>query len=357
MIHFHTLKIADYRRETEDCVSIALAIPDELTTHFQFQQGQNLTLKAIINGEAVRRSYSICSSPLDGELRVAIKKVPNGLFSSFANDVLKKGDYLEVMPPTGKFNTLLDAGNSKKYLAFAAGSGITPIISIIKTTLAKEPNSSFTLIYGNKNRSSIIFKEQLEALKNKYMQRFNLVHVLSRERLDTAIHYGRIDTEKCEAIHQQLWNMKHADEVFVCGPETMIHAVREFMERLGIAKKHIHFELFASPGQQQKKQQLQTVADNAPQSSITIRLDGLSFDFDLPYEGESILDGALRNGADLPYACKGGVCCTCRAKVVEGTVKMDVNYALEEEEIKAGFILCCQAHPTTEKVVVDYDQK
>ena len=242
MTHFETLEIKDIRKETNDCVSIAFDLPESKREQFNFTQGQYITLKTSINGESVRRSYSICSSPLDNELRVAIKKVPGGIFSSFANDILQKGDPLEVMPPNGKFNTPLSPNNKNKYIAFASGSGITPIISIIKTTLHTEADSSFTLIYGNKNRHSIIFKEQLEALKNIYIGRLSIVYILSREKTDAAIHFGRIDANKAELLCQHLIEPLTAAGIFLCGPSEMIFSVKEHLEKIGVDPKKIHFE-------------------------------------------------------------------------------------------------------------------
>ena len=358
-IHFHKLKIKDIRRETADCVSISFEIPPELKDSFLFQQGQNLTVRKTLDGEETRRSYSICSSPFENELRVAIKKVDGGAFSSFANVLLKVGDELEVLPPTGKFNSLLHIDNRKKYLAFAAGSGITPVISIIKTTLRSEPSSSFTLVYGNRSRSSIIFFEELEGIKNKYMSRFNLIHVLSREKTDIPVNHGRIDIEKLAELSRIL-NYSSFDEIFICGPEMMIFSIREYLEQKGIDKKNIHYELFTTPGQKRPMATTRQYASNEPgetKSKIVVKLDGRTFDFDLGFNDVGILDGALQQGADLPYACKGGVCCTCKARLVEGKVEMDVHWGLEDEEIAQGYILTCQSHPKSEKVVVDFDIK
>lgn len=356
-VHFHKLKVKEIRKETPDCVSIAFVIPRELQKDFVFEQGQNITIKREINGEEFRRSYSICSAPFENELRVAVKKVEGGKFSEFANTSLKENEILEVLPPTGKFNTDLNSANSKKYLAFAAGSGITPVISIIKTTLQTEPASSFTLVYGNKGRNSIIFFEELEGLKNKYLNRFSLINILSREKTDAPINYGRINELKLTDL-RKLVDYSNTDEFFICGPEEMIFCVKDFLEQHGTDKKKIHFELFTTPGHKKSSSQKQkTTGDDGHKSKITVKLDGRSFDFDLGFNNESILDAALKRGADLPFACKGGVCCTCKAKLLEGEVEMDVNWGLEHEEIEQGYILTCQSHPKTEKVVVDFDIK
>lgn len=356
MIHFHPLKVKEVRRETPECVSIAFDIPEELKEAFLYKQGQSLTLRSNINGGEVRRSYSICSSPFDNELRIAVKKVDGGIFSAFANEKLKKGDVLEAMPPVGKFFTELSETHKKSYVAFAAGSGITPIMSIIKTTLLTEPQSQFTLVYGNRSRQSIIFKEEIEGLKNKFIDRFRVIHVLSGEKMDAPINFGRIDRDKCSMLFDKVISIDKGDEFFLCGPEEMIFSVKEFLENKGVDKKHIHFELFATSRKKQIAGSVKSLFIEA-KSKITIKLDGAAFDFDLGFESESILDAALKQGADLPYACKGGVCCTCRAKLIEGEVSMDLNYALEPEELEQGFILTCQSHPKTEKVVIDYDVK
>ena len=355
-VHFHTLKVKAVKKETPDCVSIAFTIPDTLKKQFTFEQGQNITLKINVDGEEIRRSYSICSAPFENELKVAVKKVDDGKFSCYANDILKAGDEIEVLPPTGKFNTKLQSQNCKHYVAFAAGSGITPVLSIIKTTLQTEPQSSFTLVFGNRSRSSIIFFEELEGIKNHYLQRFNFINILSREKTDAPINSGRIDGQKLTEL-SKLVNYKTVDEFFICGPEAMIFCVKDFIAGLGIDQKKIHFELFTTPGRKEHKVKDSVNKENTSKSKITVKLDGRSFDFDLGFNNESILDAALKQGADLPFACKGGVCCTCKAKLVEGKVAMDVNWGLEQEEVAQGFILTCQSHPITEKVVVDFDIK
>lgn len=357
-VHFETIRVKAVRKETSDCVSVVLDIPAALQAQYAFQQGQYLTVKTTINGEEVRRSYSLCSSPLDKEWRVAIKKVDGGVFSTYANEVLKAGDTLDVMPPMGKFFTPIHPEQAKRYVCFAAGSGITPILSIIKTVLVSEPHSQVILVYGNRSKASIIFKEQLEALKNKYMERFSLIHVLSREKMDAPIQSGRITADKCAALSSTLIKLDTADAFFICGPEEMTLAVRDYLKAQAVDPKKIHVELFTTAGARAKQHQApKEQADNAPASKIIVKLDGRSFDFKLPFEGESILDAALKQGADLPFACKGGVCCTCKAKLIEGEVDMDVNYGLEQEEIEQGFILTCQSHPRTEQVVVDYDYR
>ncbi len=356
-VHFHPLTIKKVYKETPDCVIITFDIPGALKDLFQYAHGQNVTLKKNIDGEEIRRSYSICSAPFENRLSVAVKKAATGKFSTYANAHFKKGDIIDVLPPTGSFNTPLKTDNKKNYLAFAAGSGITPIISIIKTTLTTEPASSFTLVFGNRSRGSIIFFEELAGLKNNYVERFNFINILSREKTEAAINFGRINSKKLVEL-QKLVDFKSMDETFICGPEEMLFAVKEFLEKEGVDQKKIHFELFTTPDSKIAGPAHSIPTENTgPKSKITIQLDGRSFDFDLAFNSESILDAALNQGADLPYACKGGVCSTCRAKLTEGEVKMDVNYALEAEELAKGFILTCQSHPLTEKVVIDFDSR
>jgi ring-1,2-phenylacetyl-CoA epoxidase subunit PaaE len=352
---FNKLIIKDIRKETADCVSIAFDIPKDLEKTFSFTHGQHITIKTDLNNEAIRRNYSICSSPIDHEFRIAIKKIPNGLFSNYANNNLKIGDTLEVMPPAGKFHTSLSAINENIYMAFAAGSGITPIISIIKTTLQTEPKSNFTLIYGNKNRYSILFKEALEALKNKYLDRFRVVHILSREKTDSDIHFGRIDEEKCKRLLEGTVHPKNIQAFFLCGPEEMIFSIQSFLESIGVEKQKIHFELFNLKNDQPNKTDLHSATQQNNMSNITVKQDGRSFNFMLSYYGNSLLNEALTFGADLPFSCKKGVCCTCKAKLLEGEVEMDRVYGLESDEIDQGYILTCQAHPRSEKIVVDFD--
>ena len=351
-LHFHKLTVKDIRQETSDCVSIAFDIPAASQKEFQFLAGQNVTIKTDL--DETRRSYSICNSPLDNELRIAVKKLKNGVFSTFANEKLKTGDVLEVLPPTGTFLAEVNPSNKKEYVFFAAGSGITPIISIIKTILKTEAQSHVTLVYGNRNLSSIIFKEELEGLKDKHLQNFRIYYMLSREKTEADFNYGRIEVNKCNEL-SKLINFEKVDDFFICGPEEMIFTVRDFLQGWGIDSKKIHFELFTTPTRQHTKIYTAVKPPFKEGSSITVTLDGRSFEFNLEYNGKTILEAALDEGADAPFACKGGVCCTCKAKLVEGEVEMESNYGLEKSEVKAGFILTCQSHPRTKKVVVDYD--
>ena len=352
---FHSLRINDVRRETEDTVSIAFDVPNELRNDFSFTPGQYLTLKAEINGEEVRRSYSLCSSPHEGEWRVAVKQVPEGKFSTFANNELKAGMDMDVMTPTGNFKLDTSKDNNKSYVLFAAGSGITPILSIAKSALYDEPNSDVTLVYGNKGVNSIIFKEEIEGLKNEYMDRLRVLHVLSRESVGNDLQKGRIDKAKTGEIYDSFLNNTSIDGVYVCGPEEMILGVKEGMIDKGVNEDMIHFELFTSPSSTQEKIAMPT---NSPKvdSNVTIILDDDEYEISLESTGVNILDAAQDSGADLPFACKGGVCCTCKAKILEGSASMDVNYALEPDEVEAGYILTCQAHPTSDKLVISFDE-
>lgn len=352
------MKVNDIQQETPDCVSVSFAIPEEYQREFQFTQGQNVTLRATVDGQTLRRSYSICSSPLDQELRIAVKKLEGGVLSTYINERLAPGEEVDVLPPTGQFFTPLDPTKRKLYLAFAAGSGITPILSIIKTTLAFEPLSQFCLVYGNRSKQSIIFKEQLQSLKDRYLSRLIIHYVLSREQTDAQINQGRIDPVKCAELFMHFPRLKEADEFFLCGPEKMILSVKEWLESQHIEPRRIHFELFTVPGEQSgftvhRKSSSQPAGLQS--SVVSIRQDGIAFEFTLPFNGEPILDAALREGADLPYSCKGGVCASCRAKLIAGKVHMDANYALEPDELKAGFILTCQSHPRSAALVIDFD--
>lgn len=358
MPKFHQLTVKDIREETTECVSVSFEVPSALQEAYQFIQGQYLTLRATVNGEDIRRSYSICASPTSGDLRVAIKKVPGGRFSTFANEQLSIGDQLQVMTPMGNFYTQLKPDNENHYVAFAAGSGITPIISILSAVLETESKSIFTLFYGNRTSDSIIFKEQLEALKNRYIDRMSLHYFMSGENPGSALFHGRISSEKCEQLFQHLLDPKEIDAYFLCGPHSMILSIQEVLENLKIDPQKIHFELFtpASNGQAAKPKTVSASAKQAiNDAQITIKMDGEIYQFPMPSGDVALLDAALKGGLDLPFSCKGGVCCTCRAKLLEGEVEMEVNYALEPDEIEAGYILTCQAHPLTKTVTIDYD--
>lgn len=348
--NFYTLEVLDVRNETADSVSISLNIPEELKPEFKYQSGQYITFKTSIDNEEIRRSYSLCSSPIENEWRVAVKKIENGKFSTFANDVLKAGDAVEVMSPMGNFLLPQEIEN-KSFVFYASGSGITPVFSMIKSILSGSQTAQATLVYGNKGFNSIIFREELEALKNLYMDRFRVIHILSRESLGNKLQSGRIDKEKAIAIIKSLVPIYETDGVFICGPESMILGVKEAYIENNFDTKKVHFELFGTVTKVVEQQ----TNDEIITARVKVILDGEELDINLASNEKNILDAALDAGADLPFACKGGVCCTCKAKVLEGTAKMTVNYALEPDEVEAGYILTCQAHPTSEKLVVSFD--
>ena len=356
MSKFYPLTVAKVKHETRDAVAVTFAVPPELKSTFAYQQGQHLTLRAMIEGEDVRRSYSICSAVQDEQLRVAIKKTPGGLFSNWANDSLTPGTTLEVMPPMGHFNVPLDPDSERHYLAFAAGSGITPILSIIKTTLLAEPKSRFTLVYGNRASSSVIFRDELTDLKDMYMGRLKLVYVMSREQQDIELFNGRITGEKCSAFLKHWIDVRDIDVAFICGPEDMMHGVSTSLQEAGMAREKIRIELFAASIPKHEHKPRPALEGARHQAEVTVIMDGSAASFTMDKDKESILDAGLRAGIDMRYSCKGGVCSTCRCKVVEGNVEMDVNYALEDYEVARGFVLSCQAFPITDSVIVDFDQ-
>ena len=356
MSKFYPLQVASIKNETRDTIAVTFDIPQELAASFAYQQGQHLTLRAMIDDEDVRRSYSICSAVQENLLRVAIKRTPGGLFSSWANDTLKPGMTVEVMPPMGHFNVALDAANARHYVAFAAGSGITPILSIIKTTLQAEPKSSFTLFYGNRASSSVIFKDELTDLKDTHMERLKLAYVMSREQQDIELFNGRITKEKCQQFIKHWIRIEDIDVAFICGPEDMMHGVSEALQEAGMPKQHIKVELFAAsiPKHQHKPRVFDAGAKH--ETEVTVIMDGNATSFTMDKDKESILDAGLRAGIDMRYSCKGGVCSTCRCKLLDGKVDMDANYALEDYEVARGFVLSCQSFPVTDKVVIDFDQ-
>lgn len=356
MSKFYPLPVADVRQETRDTIVVTFAVPPELEESFAYQQGQHLTLRAHIGGEDVRRSYSICSAAQEKVLRVAIKRTQGGVFSTWANDTLKSGATLEVMPPMGHFNLPLAAGNSKHYVGFAAGSGITPIISIVKTTLLAEPNSRFTLFYGNRASSSVIFKEELTDLKDIFLERLTLAYVMSREQQDIELFNGRITKEKCAQFLQHWVRVEDLDAAFICGPEDMMLGVSAALQEAGMPKQDIKIELFAASIPKHEHKARQHDAAVPHETEVTVIMDGNHTSFVMDKDKESILDAGLRAGIDMRYSCKGGVCSTCRCKLVDGKVDMDVNYALEDYEIARGFVLSCQSFPVTDKVTIDFDQ-
>ena len=335
-------------------MSLTFTIPAELADHYIFAPGQYLTLRTTMDGEEVRRSYSICSGPDDGELRIAVKKVDGGAFSSWAADELKAGDELDVMTPTGRFGVAHAPDEQRVYVGFAAGSGITPILSIVKGVLARETNSRFFLFYGNRTTEGMLFREALEELKDRYMQRLSVFHVISGEEQDIPILQGRLDGEKVRVLLRSLVPAADIDHVFICGPTGMSDGIKSTCREIGVAAEKIHVERFVSEFGGRPRPKAVVAVGAPPKAVASLISDGKRRDVPVA-EDESILEAALRAGMDLPFACKGGMCSTCRAKLVEGEARMEVNYSLEPWELKAGFILTCQARPLTDRVVVDYD--
>ncbi len=351
---FHSLDLREVRRETPDAVSLSFHVPADLAEAYRFEAGQYLTLRTTIAGEDVRRAYSICSGMDDGELRVAVKRVPGGVFSSFANTALKAGDRLEVMTPMGSFTTPAQPDAARLHLAIACGSGITPILSLARTLLAQEPHSRFVLLYGNRTTGDILFRDELAAMKDQHMDRLSVFHVLSREAQDVPILHGRLDEARLGTLLGGIVPAAEADSVFLCGPEGMIEAATGVLASLGVEPARVHAERFTPAEGSRRGPPPTPEALESPFATAEIVLDGRHHMVPVA-EGEMVIDAALRAGLDLPYSCKGGMCCTCRARLVEGTVEMELNYSLQPWEIDAGFVLTCQSRPTCAHVTIDYD--
>lgn len=353
--HFHTLTVTNVRRTIRDAVVVTLRPEDQ--DAFAFTQGQYLTFRQLIEGEEIRRSYSICTGLDDGVLQVGIKRVDGGAFSNWANDQLKSGDMVQAMPPMGSFNAPLDPGRARSYLGFAGGSGITPVLSILRTVLAREPLSDFTLVYANRSVSSIMFREELEDLKNRYMSRLTVVHVLETDAQDIDLFTGRIDREKLDGLFAHWVDPDKVDLAFICGPEPMMLTIAEGLRAHGLDDSQIKFELFASaqPGRLKRNATSQSVDGQGDTVETTVTIDGASRSFSMSRD-QSLLEAALENAVDAPFACKAGVCSTCRCKVLEGEVEMAANHALEDYEVARGYALSCQSFPVSDRVVVDYDQ-
>jgi ring-1,2-phenylacetyl-CoA epoxidase subunit PaaE len=354
---FHPLAVQSVEQLTEDAVAITFAVPDELRDNYAFDAGQHLTVRTEIDGVEIRRNYSICAPATSGRLRVAVKRLEGGVFSRFATGALAAGDVVDVMTPTGRFVPRLDAGQAKHYCAVAAGSGITPVLSIVATVLDVEPLSTVTLVYGNRTTRSVMFLDELADLKDRHPTRFRVINVLSREQQDVELFNGRIDAAKLTRLMETLIPPDSVDEWFLCGPFAMVEQARDTLLAAGVQLAHVHVELFHVEGEAPRESVAeQDATRDAGTSSVTITLDGRATTFDVPRGGPRILDAALAVRADAPYACKGGVCGTCRAKLVTGEVAMDRNYALEPDEIESGFVLACQSTPITDEVVLDFDK-
>ena len=351
---FSALTVAAVERLTDDSAAVTLDVPADLTDAYAYEAGQHLTVRVPQLGDDVRRNYSICNPAGAAQLRIGVKRLPEGAFSGYVLDRLRPGDSLDVMPPSGRFTVPLDPGNAKHYCAIAAGSGISPVLSILWTVLETEPASRCTLIYGNRSSASIMFLEDLEDLKNRFPGRLQLVHVLSRERQDAALLNGRIDAGSLPGLLDTFAPPDDVDEWLLCGPAEMIETARAVLHVRGVAPATVHRELFHTGPEAPRPRRAEVAAD-ARAAEVTVVLDGRSFVVRVPPDGDPILDAVLRVRADAPYACKNGMCGTCRAKVVEGSVEMDHNYALEDSEQAAGFVLACQSHPTSPTVTLDFD--
>ena len=347
--------MASVQALTRDSVAITFAVPEPLRDSFAFVQGQYLSLRAVIDGHEVRRSYSICSAVQDKRLRVAIKKVAGGVFSQWAVDHLLPGSSIEVIPPQGHFHMPLAPELARHVVSFAAGSGITPMLAIIKTMLIAEPLLRITLVYGNRSSSAVMFKEELEDLKDTFLSRLNLVWVMSRETQDIELFNGRIDYDKTTELLSCWIDPDGIDAAFICGPHEMMLAVTQALQDKGVDKSCIKAELFGSP-LSARPLVVSVAVQGDEQCEVEVTLDGARRTFTMA-KNQSLVDGGLKAGLDMPYACKGGVCSTCRAQVLTGEVDMDNNFALEDYEIARGFVLCCQSFPVSDKLVINFDQE
>jgi len=357
--HFHPLRVRSVRPESEEAVVVAFDVPDELAEQFRFTHGQHLTVRRTIAGNEERRSYSICAAPADGLLQVGIRKVPGGVFSTWLHESLQPGDILEVMTPEGRFFVPLDPGAARHYLGIAGGSGITPILSILKAVLGAEPQSRFTLIYGNRRQRSTMFTEELEDLKNRYLSRLVLHMVFSQEATELPLYNGRLDRGKIGEFLATLVDARGVDHAFVCGPHGVNDEAEAALLAAGIPAERIHIERFGIPDESGPgKRPVQPPREgDAADARVTIIRDGIAREIDFHAEQGNILDAAAAAGLEVPFSCKSGVCCTCRSKLLEGEVRMERNFALEKHEVAAGYVLTCQSHPLTERVVLSFDER
>ncbi len=357
-LHFHPLRVRSVRPDTDEAVIVAFEVPGELSEQFRFHAGQHLTLRQTVDGSDERRSYSICAGAHDGELRVGVRKVAGGRFSTWINEGLKDGDTLQVMAPEGRFFVPLDAEASRHYLGVAGGSGITPILSIMKTVLAAEPGSRFTLIYGNRRQRSTMFLEELEDLKNRYLSRLTLHLVFSQEATDLPLYSGRLSRAKLGEFLGSVVDAAAIDHAFVCGPHGVNDEAEAALLTAGVAAERIHIERFGVPDESGPRTAVPVAqAGDAADARIVIVRDGVSREIDFHAAQGNVLDAAAAAGLEVPFSCKSGVCCTCRARLLEGQVRMERNFALEKHEVAAGFVLTCQARPLTERVVLSFDER
>ena len=356
--HFHPLEIRDVVRETHDCISVSFKVPEALGETFAYRAGQYVTLRAEVGDRELRRSYSLCSAPHENELRVAIKRVDGGMFSQWAHMLLRPGDSIDVLPPDGHFVYESQPDRARHILLLAAGSGITPVFSILKTALETEANSRVTLVFGNRRVKDIIFREQIEDLRDRHLARFQLIHSLSGEVQEAPIANGRIDGAKIASLIPGLINPNTLDEVFICGPGAMIEAAAKACVETGVLAERIHKEIFGVPGAVAREESRANDASSGDDvARVSVIADGIERELRVAFKGDSVLDVVLASGIDVPYACKAGVCCTCRAQVLDGEVRMDANYTLEQHEVDRGFVLTCQAHPVSDTVRLSYDAR
>jgi ring-1,2-phenylacetyl-CoA epoxidase subunit PaaE len=357
---YHPLKIVELRPEGSDAVCVALDVPDDLRDEFRFAPGQHIGVRATIDGQEVRRTYSICSATDERHLRIGVRLQDRGSMSGHLGRKLRAGDMLEVLPPTGRFILAPDAQAARTYCAFAGGSGITPILGIITNVLRHEPASRFLLFYGNRTTASIMFAEELLALKDKFPQRLSLYFLMSREPQDVELFNGRLDAAKVGVLGRELFDARGVDGYFLCGPDTMIDSVRAGLLDLGVEQSRIHSEHFASEGVRHKPDPHQArppQAQDKAMTQVTVVMDGRRRSFAMASNGTTVLEAAEQAGLELPYSCRAGVCSTCRTRVVRGAVTMMTNYALEPWEVEAGYVLCCQALPAATELELTYDER
>lgn len=352
---FHPLRVSEVERLTADAVAITFDLPSDLRDDYRYDPGQHLTVRTEVDGVEVRRNYSICAPATSGRLRIGVKHLPGGAFSGHATSTLEVGDVVDVMTPTGRFTTDLDPARPRHYCAVAAGSGITPVLSIVATILEIEPESSVTLLYGNRTTGSVMFLDELADIKDRYPTRFRLVHVLSREPREVELFSGRLDAAKLAQLLDTVVDASTVDEWFLCGPFSMVESAREVLGGRGVEPAHVHTELFHVEGEAPRESVVVDDVRAEGSSTVTITLDGRASTLQVPRSGVKVLDAVLAVRADAPFACKGGVCGTCRAKLLVGEVSMERNYALEDDELADGFVLACQSTPVTDEVTLDFD--